>query len=102
MNRKINLHQDEFVRSTLTGLLEIFDGTHNVHFGELYLTNKRIYVVSNRIINVKELSFWFEEKKRHIEHSTLIVGEHRIAVRWVYKGSHLCFFNDFQKWNVNA
>lgn len=103
MNRKkIILQQDEHVLSILTGLLEIFDGTQNVYFGELYLTNKRIYVVSNRLINVEESSFWFEGENRDIEHSTLIVGEHRIAVRYAYNGNLPYFIKTFQNLNVNV
>ncbi|WP_257350990.1 hypothetical protein [Pseudalkalibacillus decolorationis] len=100
MNRKISLQQDEHVLSTLTGLFECFDGTQNVYFGELYLTNKRIYLVTNRLINVEE-SFWFEEELRDIGHSTLIVGKHRITVRWTYNGNLFNFMNKFQQLSVN-
>lgn len=101
MNRKINLQQDEHILSTLTGLLEIFDGIQTIYFGELFLTNKRLYVVSTKLINI-EKSFWFEGEVKDIEHSTLIVGEHRIAVRWAYNGNFLSFIKAFQKLNVNA
>ncbi|WP_286163729.1 hypothetical protein [Bacillus sp. AFS088145] len=47
MNRKVNLQHDENVLSNVTGLLEIFDGTLNIYFGDLFLTNKRLYIVSN-------------------------------------------------------
>ncbi|MCM3400963.1 hypothetical protein [Cytobacillus oceanisediminis] len=96
MNRKNNLQPDEHVLSALTGLLEIFDGVQNIYFGDLFLTDKRLYVVSTKLINV-EKSFWFKGEIRDIEHSTLIVGEHRIAVRWAYNGNLLNFIQTFQK-----
>ena len=96
MNRKNNLQQDEHVLSTLTGLLEIFDGVQNIYFGDLFLTNKRLYIVSNKLINM-EKSFWFEGERKDIEHSTLIVGEHRITVRWAYSGNLLYFLNAFSE-----
>lgn len=101
MNRKMNLQQDEQVLSSLTGLLEIFDGIQNIYFGDLFLTNKRLYAVSNKFINM-EHSFWFEEERRDIKQSTLIVGEHRIEVKWAYNGNLLNFIKAFQKLNVNA
>lgn len=48
MNRMINLQQDEHVLYTLTGLLEIFDGVQNIYYGDLFLTNKRLYVISTK------------------------------------------------------
>lgn len=54
MNRKIILQQDEVILSALTGLFEIFDGVQSVYFGDLFLTNKRLYVVSNKLINAEE------------------------------------------------
>lgn len=101
MNRKIILQQDEYVLSTLTGLLEIFDGIQNIYFGDLFLTNKRLYLVSTKLINIEKY-FWFEEELRDVEHSTLVVGEHRISIRWAYNGNLLNFIKDFQKLNVNA
>lgn len=102
MNRKIPLQQDESVLSVLTGLFEIFDGIQNVYFGELFLTNKRLYVVSNNnLINVEE-SLWFEGKMRDMGHSTLIVGEHQITVRWICRGDLLTFKKVFQQLNVNV
>lgn len=101
MNRKINLQQDEHILSSLTGLLEIFDGIQNICFGDLFLTNKRLFVVSNKLINIRK-SLWFDGEMRDIEHSTLIVGEHKIAVRWAYKGDLLYFIMAFHKLNVNA
>ncbi|GHH99441.1 hypothetical protein [Neobacillus kokaensis] len=102
MNRKIILQQDENVLSTLTGLIESFDGMQNVYFGDLFLTNKRLFIVSNKLINV-EVSLWFEgEEMGNIGHSTLIVGEHRITVRWTYKGNLLNFMKTFQQLNVSA
>ncbi|MED4207486.1 hypothetical protein [Neobacillus mesonae] len=101
MNRKITLLKDENVLSSLTGLIESFDGMQNVYFGDLFLTNKRIFVVSNKLINV-EVSLWFEgEKMGNVGHSTLIVGEHRITVRWTYKGNLHHFMKTFQQLNVN-
>lgn len=82
--------------TTLTGILEIFDGTQNVYFGEMYLTNRRIFVGNNRLINVEGLSFWFEGERRDIEHSTFIVGEYRIEVKYVYNGNLLYFIKAFQ------
>ncbi|MFF3024297.1 hypothetical protein ACFVRR_16860 [Gottfriedia sp. NPDC057948] len=96
MNRKVNFQHDENVVSTVTGLLEIFDGTLNIYFGDLFLTNKRLYIVSTKLINM-EKSFWFEGEKKDIEHSTLIVGEHRITVRWAYSGNLLYFLNAFSE-----
>jgi len=51
----------------LTGLFEIFE--------DLFLTYKRLYIVSIKLLNSKK-SFWFEE---YIE---LFVGEPRITKRW--------------------
>jgi len=96
MNRKVNFQHDENVVSTVIGLLEIFDGTLNIYFGDLFLTNKRLYIVSNKLINM-EKSFWFEGERKDIEHSTLIVGEHRITVRWAYSGNLLYFLNAFSE-----
>lgn len=96
MNRMINLQQDEHVLYTLTGLLEIFDGVQNIYYGDLFLTNNRLYVISTKPINV-EKSFWFKGEMRNIEHSILIVGKHRIAIRWAYNGNLLYFIKAFQK-----
>ncbi|WP_042148446.1 hypothetical protein [Paucisalibacillus sp. EB02] len=101
MNKKMILQQDEYVLTTLTGLLEIFDGMQNIYFGELFLTNKRLYLVSNKLINI-EKSFWFEEEMIDIEHSTLVVGEHRITVRWAYDGNPHNLIREFQILNVNV
>lgn len=101
MNKNIPLQQDESVLSELTGLFEIFDGIQSVYFGELFLTNKRLYVVSNNLINVEE-SLWFEGEMRDIGHSTLIVGEHQITVRWICRGNLLTFRKVFQQLNVDA
>lgn len=68
------------VLSILTGLLEIFDGIQNIYFGDLVWTKERLYIVSPKLINI-ERSFWFEGEMDEIEHSTLILREHRIAVR---------------------
>ncbi|MEH7454984.1 hypothetical protein [Gottfriedia acidiceleris] len=96
MNRKINFQHDENVVSTVTGLLEIFDGTLNTYFGDLFLTNKRLYIVSTKLINM-EKSFWFEGERKEFEHSTLIVGEHRITIRWAYSGNLLYFLKAFSE-----
>ncbi|MBN8201590.1 hypothetical protein [Bacillus sp. NTK034] len=101
MYKKINLQEDEHVLSTLTGLLEIFDGVQNIYYGDLFLTNKRLYVVSTKLINV-EKSFWFNGEMRDIEHTALIVGERRIVVRWAYYGNLLYFIKAFQRLNVNV
>ncbi|MHA7098185.1 hypothetical protein [Priestia aryabhattai] len=101
MNRKIKLQQDEHVLSSLTGLLEIFDGEQNIYFGDLFLTSKRLYVISTKLINI-EKSFWFEEERKDVEHSTLIVGEHSITVKWAYTGSLPYFIKAFQKFNANT
>ncbi|MDH5160542.1 hypothetical protein [Heyndrickxia oleronia] len=101
MNRKFILQQDEYVLSTLTGLLEIFDGIQNIYFGDLVLTNKRLHVMSPKLLNI-EMSFWFEGEIGDIEHSTLILGEHRIAVRWVFNGKLQNFIKSFQNLKVNA
>ncbi|USK33159.1 hypothetical protein LIT25_21875 [Bacillus sp. F19] len=101
MNRKINLQQDERILSTLTGLLEIFDGIQNIYFGDLFLTNKRLYLVTAKLINI-EKSFWFQGEMKDIEHSTLIIGEHRITVKWAYNGNLLYFIKAFQKLNVKG
>jgi hypothetical protein len=79
MYKKVNLQQDEHVLSSLTGLFEIFDGVQNIYYGDLFLTNKRLYVVSTKLINVEE-SFWFNGEMRDIEHSALIVGAHIISL----------------------
>ncbi|WP_419392771.1 hypothetical protein [Cytobacillus praedii] len=99
MNRNIPLQQDESVLSDITGLFEIFDGNQNVYFGELFLTNKRLYIVSNNLINVEE-SLWFEGKMRDIGHSALIVGDHQITVRWICRGNLFNFSKVFQQLNV--
>lgn len=99
MNRKIILQQDEVILSALTGLFEIFDGVQSVYFGDLFLTSKRLYVVSNKLINVEE-SLWFAGEIRDIGHSALIVGEHRITVRWTYIGNLFNFMKTFQQLNA--
>lgn len=99
MNRNIPLQQDESVLSALTGLFEIFDGIQNVYFGELFLTNKRLYIVSNNRINVEE-SLWFEGKMKDIGHSALIVGKHQITVRWICRGNLHNFRKVFQQMNM--
>ena len=101
MNRKINLQHDENVLSNVTGLLEIFDGTLNIYFGDLFLTNKRLYIVTYKLIKM-EKSFWFEGERKEFEHSTLIVGEHRITVRWAYSGNLIYLLNAFSKIECNA
>ncbi|PEK99856.1 hypothetical protein [Bacillus sp. AFS017336] len=101
MIRKVNLHQDEFVLSTITGLVEIFDGMQNIYYGDLFLTNKRLFIESNKLINF-EKSFWFEGEMDTIKNSTLIVGEHRIEVRWAYNGNLIYFIKAFQKLKENA
>ncbi|MEH7515074.1 hypothetical protein V7146_20345 [Gottfriedia acidiceleris] len=101
MNSKVNFKHDEHLLSTVTGLLEIFDGTQNIYFGDLYLTNKRLYIVTNKLLNM-EKSFWFEGKRKEFEHPTFIVGEHRISVRWAYGGNLLSFINAFSKMNGNT
>ncbi|MFP7736207.1 hypothetical protein ACLHDF_22935 [Priestia aryabhattai] len=101
MNRKIKLQQDEHVLFTLTVLLEIFDRVQNIYFGDLFLTNKRLYVISTKLINI-EKSFWFEGEMKDVERSTLIIGEHRITVKWAYTGNLLSFIKAFQKFNVNG
>lgn len=100
MISKVNLHQDEYVLSTITGLLEIFDGMQNIYYGDLFLTNKRLFVVSNKLINF-EKSFWFEGELDDIKNSTFIVGEHRIGVRWAYNGNLNYFIKAFQKLKEN-
>lgn len=101
MNRKVELQQDEHVLSTLTGLLKIFDGVQNIYFGDLFLTNKRLYVISTKLINI-EKSFWFEGEMKDVERSTFIVGEHSVTVKWAYTGNLPYFIKAFQKFNVNA
>ncbi|KQL38206.1 hypothetical protein AN960_14755 [Bacillus sp. FJAT-25509] len=101
MNSKIDFKYDEHLLFTVTGLLDIFDGTQNIYFGDLYLTNKRLYIVSNKLLNL-EKSFWFEGERREFEHSTFIVGEHRITVRWAYSGNLVSFINAFSKMNVKT
>ena len=102
MNRKFILQREEYVLSTLTGLLEIFDGIQNIYFGDLVLTNKRLHVISPKLLNI-EMSFWFEGETGDIEeHSTLILGDHRIAVRWVINGNLQNFIKSFQNLKVNS
>ncbi|PEJ48487.1 hypothetical protein CN692_23820 [Bacillus sp. AFS002410] len=101
MIRKVNLHQDEFVLSTITGLVEIFDGMQNIYYGDLFLTNKRLFIESNKLINF-EKSFWFEGEMDTIKNSTLIVGEQRIEVRWAYNGNLIYFIKAFQKLKESA
>lgn len=101
MKRKITLRQDENVLSTLTGLFEIFDGIQSVYFGDLYLTNKRLYVVSHKLQNVEE-SLWFEKEIRDMGHSSIIVGDHMITVRWIQNGNLFNFMKAFRRLSVNA
>ena len=102
MNRKFILQREEYVLSTLTGLLEIFDGIQNIYFGDLVLTNKRLHVISPKLLNI-EMSFSFEGETGDIEeHSTLILGDHRIAVRWVFNGNLQNFIKSFQNLKVNS
>lgn len=102
MNNKINLHNEEQVLSSLTGVIELFDGTHNVYFGALYLTNRRILVEINRLLYVEELSFWFEGESRDFEYSTFIIGEVRIKVKYVYSGNPLYFIKAFQNTKIDV
>ncbi|XRG77127.1 hypothetical protein V5E38_14875 [Rossellomorea sp. GAMAL-10_SWC] len=101
MNRKVNFKHEENIVSNVTGLLEIFDGTLNIYFGDLFSTNKRLYIVTNKLIKM-EKSFWFEGERKEFEHSTLIVGEHRITVRWANSGNLLSFLNTFSETECNA
>lgn len=102
MFKKVDLQKDEHVLSHLTGLVEIFDGEQNIYYGDLFLTNRRIYFVSAKLINV-EKSFWLKgEELKDIQHTALIVGEHSIAVRWAHSGNHLCFIKAFHTLKVNG
>ncbi|WP_042351537.1 hypothetical protein [Bacillus massiliigorillae] len=96
MNRKIALQPDENILSTLSGLMESFDGTHNVYFGDLVLTNKRLYVVGKKPLPVEE-SLWFEEETRDVGPSTLIVGEQSVTVKWTYNGNLKSLMKVFQR-----
>jgi len=103
MNKGITLNQGENVLSTLNGLFEVFDGIQNIYFGDLFLTNKRLYVVSNKLTNMEE-SLWFEKETEmeYIEDHSLIVGEHRVTVRWTHNGNLLKFMKAFQQLDLNA
>ncbi|MBY7142602.1 hypothetical protein KFZ56_05815 [Virgibacillus sp. NKC19-3] len=99
MNRPMKLESDEKIVSCLEGLFEIFDGIQNVYFGNLILTNKRLYLVSNKQINI-EKSFWFSKARIDMASSVLIVGESdesSIKVKWIYKGNFHHFTQAFQK-----
>ncbi|GAB2575347.1 hypothetical protein [Gracilibacillus alcaliphilus] len=99
MNGRMNLYQGEKVLSTLTGLFESFDGMQTFYFGDLLLTNKRLYVKCNRFINTEE-SLWFGEEVQAVDQSTFIVGEHKITVKWTYNGNLPDFIKKFQTFNA--
>ncbi|WP_019243428.1 MULTISPECIES: hypothetical protein [Bacillus] len=101
MNRKISLQKDENILSTITGILESFDGIQNVYFGDLVLTNKRLYIDGQKPLFL-EKSLWFEGEMKDIGHSTLIVGEHSITVRWTYNGNLINFMKAFKQLDVNV
>ncbi|MFD1412530.1 hypothetical protein [Oceanobacillus jeddahense] len=93
MTKKIKLEPDEKIASCLEGLFETFDGVQNIYFGDLILTNKRLYLISNKLINV-EKSFWFSEERVEIAplSSAFIVGTYHIKIKWIYKGDFFSFY----------
>lgn len=101
MRPSIALQPDENILSNLTGLLESFDGTQNVYFGDLLLTNQRLIIVGKKPLLV-EVSIWFEEEIKEFGPSTLIVGEHSVTVRWIYNGNLAHFMKAFQQLDASA
>ncbi|GAA0323531.1 hypothetical protein ACFQ4Z_16225 [Oceanobacillus oncorhynchi subsp. oncorhynchi] len=98
MSRKIKLEFDEKIVACLEGLFETFDGVQDIYFGDLILTNQRLYLISNKRINM-EKSFWFSKERAGMTSSSsvFIVGTCRIKVKWVYKGDFLHFIQVFEK-----
>ena len=101
MTTQFALQPDENVLAKLTCLLDYFDGTQNIYFGDLLLTNKRLSVVGKKPSIVEE-SLWFGDEMRDIGASTIIVGENSIKVRWIYKGNLSDFVQKFQDLNVHG
>lgn len=99
MKRKVSIQNDENIISSITGLFESFNGMHNVYFGDLLLTNKRLYLVGKKPINIKE-SLWFSGEKRENRQSTLFVGDHYIRIRWNCNGNLLGFIKTYQHLNL--
>ncbi|GAA0610439.1 hypothetical protein GCM10009001_29650 [Virgibacillus siamensis] len=99
MKRKVSIQNDENIISSITGLFESFNGMQNVYFGDLLLTNKRLYLVGKKPINIEE-SLWFSGEERNNRQSTLIVGEHSIRIRWNCDGNFLSFINAYQHLNL--
>ncbi|WP_066193503.1 MULTISPECIES: hypothetical protein [Gracilibacillus] len=95
MNHIRNLQQGEKLYSTLTGLFEGFNGMQTIYFGDLYLTNKRLYVVSHQFMKM-ETSLWFKEQESGIDHSTFMVGEDELTIKWLYRGNLRDFMRQFQ------
>ncbi|HLR61363.1 MAG TPA: hypothetical protein VK097_02870 [Lentibacillus sp.] len=99
MKKKIPLQNDENIISSITGLFEYFTGEQNVYFGDLLLTNKRLYLVGKNPINIEE-SLWFNGEERENRQSTLIVGDHYIRIRWNCNGNLLEFIKMYQHLNL--
>lgn len=95
MNNRQNLQQDERLLSTLTGLFEGFDGMQTVYFGDVCLTNKRLYIVSHPLMKM-EASFWFGEETSRVDHFTFMVGEDKLTIKWLYYGNLHDFKRKFQ------
>ncbi|HLQ98503.1 MAG TPA: hypothetical protein VK135_07435 [Candidatus Dormibacteraeota bacterium] len=99
MKRNTSIQHDENIISSITGLMESFNGMHNVYFGDLLLTNKRLYLVGKKPINIEE-SLWFDGEERNIIQSTLTVGEHYIKIKWESSGNLVNFINAYRHLNV--
>ncbi len=98
MKRKIALNHMEYLISEVSGLIASFDGMHNFYFGDLLLTNMRLYLVAKGSINV-EVSMWFEDETKDINQSELIVGNHSLKILWASKGNTLNFIENYQDLN---
>ncbi|MCH1625938.1 hypothetical protein [Fredinandcohnia quinoae] len=75
----------EFEIATLEGLFEIDNSGIQYVYGSLFLTNKRLLLVSNQPLGFKEsYSFWFKDKEiPNLDRKQLKVGNETICLRWI-------------------
>lgn len=107
MKRTPAIQADESVIATVSGLFDCFTGEQNYYFGDLLLTNRRLYIMGKAFLGLSsEKSLWFNlssnEEMRKIKQNTLFVGNHSIKVKWLDKGNLSTFVDAFLKTTTNG
>ncbi|MEH6940258.1 hypothetical protein [Bacillus sp. JJ722] len=105
MKRTPAIQADENVIATVSGLFECFNGEQNYYFGDLLLTNKRLYIFGKAFLGLSsEQSLWFNldnnEEMRKIKQNTFFVGNQSIKVQWLNNGDSAKFADTFENLNL--